>query len=252
MISEKKFASGFSAFWTDCLPFLTAQAVAELNLNGEPLTDEYRGLVKPLSSLEKSSNDVTAEAAFGLFVASVNSGTDVLSLAEDQQLIGNITSAAFGRVRLTRDGLGRYWKEKRHSLTTANDEVVELAKRLENYFAPYRRRQSLILQPQFKGCGILDACYGDILAGHTLYELKMVDRNLRGLDLRQVMIYAALNHESEQFDIANISILNPRRGLEYSLTLEEFADRAARQTAAELCHKITNFLQDIESVHHAS
>jgi hypothetical protein len=90
-----------------------------------------------------------------------------------------------------------------------------------------------------------------VLAGHTLYELKMVDRNLRSIDLRQVMIYAALNHESEQFDIANISILNPRRGLEYALNLEEFADHVARQTAAELCHKITNFLQDFESIHHA-
>ena len=80
----------------------------------------------------------------------------------------------------------------------------------------------------------------------------MVDRNLRGIDLRQVIIYTALNHELEQLDIANISILNPRRGLEYALDLEEFANRVAGQTAAELCHKITNFLQDFESIHHAS
>jgi hypothetical protein len=80
----------------------------------------------------------------------------------------------------------------------------------------------------------------------------MADRNLRSIDLRQVLIYAALNHESEQYDIANISVLNPRRGLEYSFTLEEFADRVARQPSSELCHKIANSLQDFESTQHES
>ena len=132
MISEKQFASGFAAFWADCLPFFTGQAVAELNLKGEPLEDGYGGLVKPLPSIEKSSNDVAAEAAFGLFVASVNSGADVLSLAEDQQLIGKITSSAFARVLSIR----RYWKEKRRNLTTANDEIVEWRSDLRTTLPP--------------------------------------------------------------------------------------------------------------------
>jgi hypothetical protein len=252
MISEKELASGFSAFWADCLPFLTPQTIAEFNLLGEPLVADAGGVVKPLPSLHKASNDITAEAAFGLFLASVDSGVDVLSIAADQQLIAYVTTAALGRVKRTRESLDRYWSERRRSLTTVNDELVELAKRLDEYFAFHKRQKSLIVQPRFKGCGILRSCYGDILASPTLYELKMVDRNLRGIDLRQVLIYAALNHESEQYNITNISVLNPRRGLEYTFALEELADRAARQTSSELCHKINNFLQDFESIHHAS
>jgi hypothetical protein len=97
---------------------------------------------------------------------------------------------------------------------------------------------------------LLDSCYGDVLAQNTLYEVKIVDRKLRSTDIRQLLIYCALNYNSRQFDIQAVSILNPRRGVEYIFKLERLTERIANRTPADLFHEITDFLFNFESMHH--
>jgi hypothetical protein len=123
--------------------------------------------------------------------------------------------------------------------------------RLESYFDDYSPN-SILIQPRFRGCGILDSCYGDILGKKCLFELKMADRNLRSADVRQLLTYCALNHHSSQYEIESLAILNPRRGLEFAFQVEDLAQRASRKNASELFHGITSFLSDFERVHKPS
>src|ERR1039458_1491288 len=68
MISEKEFASGFPGFWSECLPFLTPQLVAEFNVKRTVVFDNSRVALKPLDSAgDNSQNDFVAETAFELF-----------------------------------------------------------------------------------------------------------------------------------------------------------------------------------------
>ncbi len=249
MISEKEFASGFTGFWAECLPFLNPQVIAEFNLSGTALTEGRREWVKPLAgSGDSSNNDVVAEAAFGLFAASLKERRDVLTLAKDKSLIRTIGDSAIERVLSLRG----YWMVKRHDLKTPIDEAVELAKRIEDYFGRRPTGHPIVVQPQFKGCGILNSCYGDLFAMDCLYELKMVERNLRSADLRQVLIYCALNYRSQQYVIDNVTVLNPRRGIEFRFSVEELAKRASGKTSSELFHQITDFLCNFETMHQAS
>lgn len=248
MISEKQFASEFSGFWAETLPFLTPQAIAELNLSGTAMGDGRREWMKPLAgSGDNSNNDVIAETAFGLFAESLKANTPIVKLLEDAALIQRIEEGAKSRVL----GLRREAVLRAHSAQPRTSETIDLASRLETYFEDYPL-DSILIQPRFKGCGILDSCYGDILARKSLCELKMVDRNLRSADIRQVLTYCALNYRSSQYEIESVTILNPRRGLEFSFLVEDLAERASGKNASELFHQITTFLSDFETVHQPS
>jgi hypothetical protein len=248
MISEKQFASEFSGFWAETLPFLTPQAISELNLSGTRMGGGRREWMKPLAgSGDNSNNDVIAETAFGLFAESLKANTPILKLLEDAALVQRIEESANHRVL----GLRREAVLRAHSAQPRTGEAIDLALRLETYFEDYSL-DSIVIQPRFKGCGILDSCYGDILAKKSLCELKMVDRNLRSADIRQVLVYCALNYRSSQYEIDSVAILNPRRGLEFSFVVEDLAERASGKNASELFHHISTFLSDFESVHQPS
>jgi len=247
MISEKEFANGFAGFWSECLPFLTPQLIGEMNLAHEVLEDSEGEIVKPFRSGEDNSqNDFIAETAFELFAKAVKTGKDVLSLAEDQQLLADVASNSMSRLL----GLRSYWRSIRQKFPkTTTEESVALAVRFEDFFNNRSAERPIIMQPRFKGCGILDSCYGDILASTCLYESKMVDRNMRSIDLKQVLIYCALNYRSQQYTIERVAVLNVRRAVVYEFTVDELARRAARKSAPEVFHQIADFLCNFETMH---
>ena len=246
MISEKEFVAGFSGFWVEAAPFLTPQLVAHINLSGQVLPQGRRAVVKPLVSRSNAeAHDLIAEIAYGLFAAAVKARTDVLSVANDKEMLAAINASVVTRIL----GLRGYWQVKRQDLSSPTDEAIELAVRLEEYFREYGSDASVLVQPSFKGCGILDSCYGDLLQGDHLYELKMVDRNLRGIDLRQVVVYCALDYSDQRFGIKSTSILNPRRGIVYSFAVEDLVAQISNKTPAELFHEILEFLYSFESLH---
>jgi len=123
---------------------------------------------------------------------------------------------------------------------------------MEEFFAKEIQSGKIIIQPPFKGCGILNSCFGDVLASKCLCELKTVDRNLRSTDIRQVLIYSALNYKSKQYDIETVTILNPRRAVKFSFKVEALVARISRKTSTEVFHQITDFLSDFELMHQAS
>lgn len=248
MISEKTFSAEFSGFWAECLPFLTPQAIAELNLSGTVVGHSRREWMKPLSASEDSSNnDIIAETAFGLFAESLTKKVSVQKISNDKTALREITKSAKARVL----DLRREIAGKPQTTFPNINEAITLASRLEAYFRGFSKK-SITVQPRFRGCGIVNSCYGDLLAKGKLIELKMVDRNLRSADIRQLLVYCALNHHSSQYKIDSVVILNPRRGLEFSFDVEEIADRASGKTSAELFHEITTFISDFETLHQPS
>ena len=249
MISEKEFSSGFSSFWSDCLPLLRPQLIAEFNLRGSPMLERSGTVSRPLASKrDKSNNDVIAEMAFGLFADAVNSRKDVLALATDKGKLEDIGRSAIRRVFRLRS----HWGKKMSEIEMPADEVVELAVRLESFFASRTSADSIVIQPPFKGCGLLESCFGDIFAAKCLYESKMVDRNLRSVDLRQLLSYCALNYRSSQYSIERVAVVNARRAITYEFTLEELARRTAAKGAGELLHLIAEFLCEFDTAQQRS
>lgn len=97
---------------------------------------------------------------------------------------------------------------------------------------------SIICRPEFKGCGIVDKCEGDILIENTLYEIKAGERPFRSIDLRQVLTYLALNRISESVGIDSIGVVNPRVGISFEMSVDEFSFEISGRDAVSLMDSI--------------
>jgi hypothetical protein len=86
----------------------------------------------------------------------------------------------------------------------------------------------------FTGCGFVDASEGDAIYGQTLYEIKTVERPFRSHDIRQTIVYAALNLAAGQFAISNIGLFNPRRGLYCDVNLDRVCLEISGRPTQEL------------------
>jgi hypothetical protein len=77
-----------------------------------------------------------------------------------------------------------------------------------------------------------------VLAGGILYEVKSGGRRFRSLDLRQLALYLALNHFSNQYTIHRVGLYNPREGFDFDIGHREFALHFSGLSTEELCHRI--------------
>jgi len=205
-------------------------------------------VVRPLKSdADSSSNDLIAEIGLWPVCGRMRSNKNVMSITKVAGLPDSIIADAMRRIRTLR----RLPVSSGSTVVFSMADAIELAIRLDCY-TDHQSFETLTIQPRFKGCGILNSCYGDFLCDDCLYEVKMVDRNLRSVDLRQILIYCALNYQSRQFKINTACVINPRRGIAFRFDLENLAQRIARKNSAELFHQISDFLGNFDAVHQAS
>jgi len=106
---------------------------------------------------------------------------------------------------------------------------------------------SVVLSPEFQGCGVVSACFGDVISDGCLFEIKAGDRGFRITDLRQLLIYSALAHSSKQLTFQSIALLNPRTGQFWKKTLDQVSLSIAGQsfidTLDELVKRFTEHQQ---------
>ena len=114
-------------------------------------------------------------------------------------------------------------------------DILGQVLRMNEYFG---RMPSLRVTPEFPGCGFLDACVGDVLAGVCLYEVKAGERAFRSIDIRQLLIYAALNRSARKYRIEAIGVFNPRVGIAFETSLDELCRQISGTNSIELLSEI--------------
>lgn len=193
MISETSFAKSFGSFWSNAMPWTSAYVhainkSADTRVN-DPLKDgtdsKYRSIVNVLAfevfKNRLSNQNIPLEA--------------VLKEAE---------------IKLK--------KYPNSNLETFNlsGEIVDVVGRLSGrLFEEYRNNNPLV-EPEFSGCGSIANCTSDIYVDQTLVEVKSGDRKFASSDLRQLLIYCALNWASVNPRTINwIELYNPRMGLKW-------------------------------------
>jgi hypothetical protein len=118
-------------------------------------------------------------------------------------------------------------------------EAEKLRSRLHRFF---EEAGDMIVGPFFRGCGILNSCQGDVLSEETLFEVKAGDRPFRITDIRQLLIYAALNFESREHQINRLGLFNPRLGTYVTGDVEQFSLQLCGMSSSELFGIIVAFL----------
>jgi hypothetical protein len=122
------------------------------------------------------------------------------------------------------------------------DELLAIAERLQMFFSRESNGRSVQVHPKFPGCGIIDTCLGDVCFGDTLYEVKAGDRTFRSMDLRQLLIYAALSKAARMSPLRHVGLLNPRTGVSFSSDLDGLCLEVSGTRSEELLAEIVRVI----------
>ncbi len=231
MISEKQFAASHTAFWHQLLP------MAE-----EYVRTRNRSLGRfapPLvSNLPPETRGVVNEVGFRLFVASLRFNRSVRSVPK------RVADSCI------QDGLRHIRALREHGRTAVPPPKSEgvhearvLAQRLVEFFD---RATTSTLQPfpRYQGCGWIDSCAGDVFAEGTLFEVKAGERRFRTLDLRQLLIYSALDFAGKTIGVVKVCLVNPRIGLFLHEPLEKLCQDLAGRPATEVLGEIVEYASE--------
>ncbi len=231
MISEKAFVSSFNSFWQELIPsgdaYLRAMNIRRLHF------------ISPLESdTEPNRRAIVNEIGFLLYKSSINLLTTISEIYKTSEL----ESVSRQSLQLAENYQGLGENELSFPTQSEQDEGLQIANRLKVYFCEYEKENKVLPAPLFRGCGFVDDCYGDLLAGNTIYEVKSGDRSFRLMDVKQILVYVALNFISKDFKIENVGFLNPRVGTYYRISLSEFSLALSGKNTIELLSEIIEFI----------
>lgn len=136
-------------------------------------------------------------------------------------------------------------RDARTEVTTVDafveDELLDIEEqrnRLIRMFAFGKPMDSLLTEPEFPGCGIIDSCKGDLISSSVLFEVKAGDRLFRSIDVRQLILYSALNFVSKQFTIKGLGLFNPRVGVSATMPVDDLCFEISGKQSVELFSEI--------------
>ena len=224
MIGATEFPGAYGSFWRNVTPTIDL-FVRKINL------ELYERVDLPLNyQVDSTRSALVAESAFALFDQYSQHDGDRAQFFE--QFVEQATGEA--RRRLARLNVENIEDDLNPVELNATQELF---RRLSGFFVDLPGRE-LVVRPDFPGCGFVDRSEGDVIYGDALFEIKTVDRNVRSIDIKQLITYATLNHKSDSYLIRDIGIYNPRRGIEFRLGLEDLCMGISGVSAIELLEVI--------------
>lgn len=230
VITEKRFAQAYHSFWHTAIPMATSY-VRRRNLH-------LTRFAEPLTSVSGDNRGLINETAFRLFAQSCSEGTTVQGLSPDVTVASMNAALQF---------IWRFRERSRAPLDSLSEsgarEAMLLARRLEACVGSLEPSR-LVVSPRFAGCGWLDECNGDLLLDNMLCEVKSPDGKFRGWDIRQLLVYAALNFQSRAHDIVKICLINARVGVLLVEDLESLSLELSGVSATDLLGEIVAFVSE--------
>lgn len=219
MINERRLALSFPSFWRDLCPFMEPY-VREMNANRciyfapprSPSMSEWRALICESAFVYAASEWNKEKLTIDEVIVATNTRLSYLDSYSD-----GVTAS---------DSISDLERE----------DIEELGQRLLSFLS---EKGNVQFEPRFPGCGFLSPCTGDLIVGDSLYEIKTVERNFKGSDLRQALIYCVLNQNAQLFDIKNIGLLNPHHGRFFREDLNELCLHVAQVDFSEFASRFT-------------
>jgi hypothetical protein len=229
MTSAAVFAREYTSIWKLLAP-TTDIFVRRLN------ADLYKRDFVPLrSEIEPARRALINEVAFSLFSRSVQERWSTWRPSADQ-----IRQAILSVLQL----ISVYSEGVSHSEISEAEsgELFDLIRRYRHFFLSKWRGEEIEFSPKFSGCGYIDTSAGDICCGSTLFEVKAGDRTFRSVDVRQLLVYAALNSISNARDLRSIGLFNPRTGMSFVGGIDEVCLEISGRPAADFLMELVRMV----------
>lgn len=209
MISERAFSRSFTSFWQESLPLLTPRFMALFN----EAYEKRLGIIGSSSAVPVpiavgSRPDMVAEFAFHGARLIREENLVVEALKNDPVILSRVSKRAFEVIK-------KY--EGRRPIITQPltereiEEGCQLARQYGYLYESFPSGRKIEFCPKFSGAGYINAAEGDLGVGDTLIEVKTTTRKVAGKDLRQLLIYLALDASAGRSRWSHVGIFNPRR-----------------------------------------
>ena len=225
MISERVLARSFSGFWTELLPLLTPSFVHMFNeVYRNVLIDERGGdYGEPVEkATDVGDSAFIAEVAFYLAKLATQRATSVIAACEDTALVSSAVHLASATV-------AAYESDARelHSALTDGEhhEVLSLAQNYDLFFRIRSEGKPIVFNPRIPGAGFIASCEADIAIADTIYEVKTITRNIASKDIRQLLIYLALQAATGERLWIKAGFFNPRRAILHEFYVDDLISR---------------------------
>ena len=219
MISETKFARGYSSFWIEYFPWL--------NTYSQSAKASCERFSAPLPEIDKvehrSINNMMAFIHFRNLLSDSNCS---LEKTKDETLQY--------MMRFSRNNVSTYeFNENDKRIVTG--QIANLQK---------LHSQNIKLDPPFPGCGIIDNCRGDILQEDKLIEVKAGNRSIQPSDIKQLIVYLALNWiaSTKPYVINQLEIYNPRVGYSWTVDVDGLFYSVTSYSKEEVFEQMMKYL----------
>ena len=227
MISEIAYIRDFASFWRQTTPLMDGFV---RRLNRELCTRDFKPMVSETSPNRRGFVNEVAFSVFCELVSSVQRGSKFSSKFAIEKAAKLVSRQA------SREFLEGNYDPNLSEIETS--DIEEQIDRLYWKLVESRGVEAVTSRPQFKGCGIVDKCEGDLLIQKTLFEIKAGDRPFRAIDLRQLLTYLALNRASGSPSIEGIGLVNPRVGVSFEMLVDEFSFEVSGRDPASLMESV--------------
>lgn len=228
MISERHVARGFESVWRSCFPMLTPGFMRTFNAHFVKRIDVGHTYVSDPVSIHSSSPDVVAELGIELAKRAIAAEAPVERIAKDRDALNQSWNCA-------RRVVAKYEGEMPDATDLpmldedAHDATI-LARNLLTFVDLVNG--AIYFAPSVPGANVLAGCEADLAVGDTLVEIKTVSRGFRSLDLRQLLVYLALDWARGPLWEKGC-LFNPRRAVWADFHVDWLVRRLSGRPAAD-------------------
>ena len=243
MISERTFARYFPGFWGELLPLLTPAFVHVIKESYERhVLGDFGFPADAVGKQSESGNSaVLAEFAYFLAKAAVENKCEVAETFQSEELRTSALQCAEAAVEKYEARGGSI-----PATVTLGDQQEALALG-RNYELFFRQRsfdtENIELSVQIPGAGFLSPCQADLSIGSRVFEIKTVDRNIAGKDIRQLIVYLALQAGTGERRWNRAGFFNPRRAVYQEFDVDQVISRmSGGRSSAEVFRDLIDFV----------
>lgn len=237
MITELGFSRNYASFWRELLPggddFIRIMNKAKIVDFGKQIQNideaNRRALV----------NSIAFEVYYRYATCDYSNLSSIQRAALVDKFIEESKVSEIKRIQFL-------YKNTLSEIISANEKKV-IKELFDGLLSRYNiNTKHLFIKPVFNGCGLLFDAEADIIVDTKLVEIKAGARNFGIQDIRQLLIYGALNHvsDSHKYNINKFELYNPRMGVYWSESSYDVANECAGCSIEEVYNEIINFISD--------
>lgn len=240
MISERVAVRGFEAVWRDVMPLLTPHFIRVFNASRVLSIDPWTAGAVPRQT---DAPDFVAEVAMRLSGWAHAKQIPVATIKEGDAIVQELwiaSESVVDRYEGATDG-------REHPFTRLDfEEARAIAGNIEA--AVGCLPGAVEYSPAVRGAGVLGSCEADLSVGKCLIEVKAVDRRFAAKDLKQLLLYLALDAMDGRRWTKGC-MLNPRRATWCRFEVEELVPllSGGRAGAEVLLDLVDGMRRDVEA-----